>query len=442
MAMARERMAHDSAAPGVLAGLRVLDLTGPIGHYAGRLLADLGADVIKLEPPGGDPARRWAPTLPNVEAPEASVAFVLLNANKRGLTLNIEDERGRAAFLRLLATAGVLLESWTPSEAARLRLTDEVLGEACPDLIHASITGWGVSGPYAEWAYADIVANAMSGVMTLAGFIDGPPEQLPDHQGYHTASINAAAGVLAALLHRDATGEGQRVESSMFESLLMAEETAMQQADILGTDRARTGGQGALGFKMPGLGIYETTDGHVYSMCTGNAGSGFPGLVQLIRALEGSTPLDAEPYASFIATSMTTSQIMALMEDPARAPEVRRLLAGIEDEVAAFFARHPKETVYVRGQGLRALVGAVNGPTDILASAQLDARGWWRDIDDPTRGRLRYPGPPWALERTPATLRRPAPLLGEHTDEVLAEAGLGASERTALRAAGIAGGAR
>lgn len=435
-------MTHKTDAPGALSDLRVLDLTRPAGHYAGRLLADLGADVVKVEPVEGDPARLWAPCLPGVPVVEASVSFVLLNANKRGVALDLHDERGRAAFLRLLATADVLLESWTPAEAARLRLTDDILRETCPDLIHASVTGWGTSGPYAEWAYADIVANAMSGVMALAGFADGPPEQLPDHQGYHAASINAAAGVLAALLHRDATGEGQRVEASMFESLLMAEETAMQQADILGADRSRTGGLGALGFKMPGLGIYETTDGHVYAMCTGNAGSGFPGLVQLMRALEGSTPLDAEPYASFIATSMNTARITVLMADPSRAPQLRDLLAGIEAEVVAFFTRHPKETLYVRGQELRVLVGAVNGPADILASQQLAARGWWREIEDPARGHLRYPGFPWALAGTPASLRRPAPLLGEHTDEVLAEAGLADEERVALRAAGIAGGAR
>ena len=409
--------------PAALSDIRVLDLSRPIGHYAGRLLADLGADVIKIEPLEGDPARSWTPSLPGVPAIEASVLFVLLNANKRGVTLDLSRQDGRATFLRLLASADVLLESWTPSEAARLGLTDEVLGAARPDLIHASITGWGSTGPYAEWAYADIVANAMSGVMTLAGFVDGPPEQLPDHQGYHAASINAAAGVLAALLHRDATGEGQRVEASMFESLLMAEETAMQQADILGTDRARTGGQGALGFKMPGLGIYETTDGHVYSMCTGNAGSGFPGLVQLMRTLEGSTHLDDEPYASLIATSFSTSQIMGLMEDPVRAPTVRAMLVEIEAEVIAFFGRHPKESIYVRGQELRVLVGAVNGPADILASTQLAARDWWREIEDPARGRLRYPGFPWALTGTPATLRLPAPTLGQHSEEVLSEIG-------------------
>jgi len=434
-------MAHETDVPGVLSDLRVLDLTRPIGHYAGRLLADLGADVVKVEPVDGDPARRWAPLLPDVPAPEASVSFVLLNANKRGIALDLEDERGRALLLRLLATADVLLESWTPAERARLHLTDEILRHARPDLIHASVTGWGTSGPYAEWAYADIVANAMSGVMTLAGFVDGPPEQLPDHQGHHAVSINAAAGVLAALLHRDATGAGQVVEASMLESLLMAEETAMQQADILGTDRARTGGQGALGFKMPGLGIYKTTDGHAYAMCTGNAGSGFPGLVQLIRTLDGASPLDDEPYASFIATSMNTAQITLLMADPARAPQVRDLLAEIEAEVVAFFARHPKETVYVRGQELRVLVGAVNGPRDILASRQLAARAWWREIEDPLRGHLRYPGFPWALAGTPASLRRPAPRLGEHTDEILGEAGLGAGERTLLRAAGVIGGA-
>ncbi len=130
-----------SPALAALGDLRVLDLTGPIGHYAGRLLADLGADVIKVEPPDGDPARRWAPSLPGIAEPEASVAFVLLNANKRGITLDLAAAAGREAFLRLLSTVDVLLESWAPSEAVHLRLTEEVLRDSRPDLIHASVTG-------------------------------------------------------------------------------------------------------------------------------------------------------------------------------------------------------------------------------------------------------------------------------------------------------------
>ncbi|MPZ99825.1 MAG: hypothetical protein GEU80_10915 [Dehalococcoidia bacterium] len=407
----------DGHAPGVLSDIRVLDVSGPIGHYAGRLLADLGADVIKVEPPEGDPSRRWGPFLPGVDAPEDALGFLLLNANKRGVTLDLQDAAGRDAFLRLMATADVLIESWRPSEAAAFGLTPEVLLEARPDLIHASVTGWGLTGPRAEWAFADIVALAMSGVMALAGFPDGPPEQLPDHQGYHAASIDAAAGIMAAVLHRDASGEGQHVEVSMQEALSMAQETAMQSADILGVDRERTGGAARA---LPGLGVYPTADGYIYAMCTGNAGSGFPGLVGLMRDLGGVEDLDEEPYASFIATSMNANFVLAAMQDPKKAEPLQEILGHMQEVVTRFFAAHRRQLLYEQGQERRVLLGMVSTPADISASPQLNARDWYVEVDDPGRGRrFRYPGPPWQLHGTPATVRRPAPLLGEHNGEVL-----------------------
>jgi len=425
--------------PGALDDLLVIDATGPIGHYGGYLLADLGAEVVKLEPLAGDPARTWAPYLPDTPAPEAGLQFILLNANKRSLALDLATPAGRESFLALLARADVLLESWSPSEAAALNLTPEVIEATNPGLVHASVTGWGLTGPYADWAYADIVACAMSGVMNLAGFPDGPPEQLPDHQGYHCASINAAAGVLAAVLHRDATGEGQRVEVSMHESLLMSEETAMQQADILGVNRQRTGGGGATGFKMPGLGVYDTADGALYSMCTGNAGSGFQGLVELMREFDGPSEIHEEPLFTFVQTRMNTALLVQAMSNPEGAKEIFGTLQKIDAIATDFFKRHPTQKLYTRGQELRVLLGPINAPRDISESEQLAARDWYRTIEDPGRGRsLRYPGPPWQLRGTPATLRRPAPLLGQHTTEVLAEAGLAAADIEALIQAGAA----
>jgi len=423
--------------PGALDDLRVIDATGPIGHYAGRLLADLGADVIKVEPLAGDPARLWPPFLPDAPAPEGGLLFLLLNANKRGVRLDLSDERSREAFLRLVGTADVLIESWSPGEADGLHLTDEVLREARPDLIRCSVTGWGLDGPSAGLAYADIVTCAISGVMQLAGFPDGPPEQLPALQSHACASINAAAGILAALLHRDATGEGQRVEVSAQEALLMAQETAMQGADINGVDRVRNGGAGVLPVKMPGLGVYEVQDGFVYAMCTGTAGSGFAGLVRLMTDMGFEHGLERDPYATFIRTSMTTAQVTALLQNPAQSDRIRSLLEEIEVIVSAFFRRYPKETLYVQGQERRALIGAVNGPREISESVQLAARDWFRSIDDAGRGRtLRYPGPPWHLHGTPATLRRPAPLLGEHNNEVFLESGLAPDAIAALTSDG------
>ena len=425
---------------GALDDIRVLDVAGPIGDYAGRLLADLGADVIKVEPPGGDPARGYPPFLRDVDTPENGLEFLLLNANKRGVTVDVARAEGRDLFLRLVASADVVIESWRPQEVEALQLTSDTLLEARPELIHASVTGWGLTGPRAQWAYADIVGVAMSGVMTLAGFPDGPPEQLPDLQGYHCASINAAAGVLAALLHRDATGEGQRVEVSMQEALSMAQETAMQTADVLGVDRARTGGLGTLGIAMPGLGLYECSDGYVYMMASGvGAGSGFQGLMELMDKTGDATPLREDPLASFIEESLLTGEARALlMKGSEQAEALSEPLERIDEAVIDFLRGHPKQYIYEEGQKRRVLVGMVSTPQDISRNPQLEAREWFVEIEDRGRGkRLRYPGPPWRFKATPATLRRPAPMLGEHNEEIFGEIGLEPALVGALARAGV-----
>ena len=414
-----------------LEGVRIIDASGPIGHYAGRLLADLGADVIKVEPPGGDPARQWAPFLPEVEAPESALQFLLLNANKRGVTLDLTTPRGRELYLELVKTADVVMDSFSPAEAARLKLATDDLTAVKPQIIHTSVTGWGLTGPRANWAYSDIVGCAMSGVMTLAGLSDGPPEQLPDVQGYHCASIDAAAGTMGALVYHQATGLGQRVEVSMQEALSIAQETAMMTADILGTNRER--GVPMRGFTIPGTGLYETVDGHVYMLASGIAGAGFVGLVSFMAETGDAEDLTAEPYHTFIREKMNTNFIMSLMADPEQAGPAMEILAHLDEVVRTFCAKHPKLYLYEEGQQRRILVGMVNTPEDILESPQLEARDWFVNLDDPGRGvTLRYPGPQWQLQGTPATLRRAAPLLGEHNGEIFGELGVGAGELAEL----------
>jgi benzylsuccinate CoA-transferase BbsE subunit len=221
----------------------------------------------------------------------------------------------------------------------------------------------------------------------------------------------------------------------MQEALSMAQETAMQGADILGEDRVRGG---ALAFRLPGLGLYECADGYVYMMAAGLAGSGFPGLLELMVETDEAGDLTEEPYATFIAESMNRGLLTAAAQDPATLEELMGTLEHIDEIVCAFLLNHPKQYVYQRSQEYRVLVGMVSTPQDISNSPQLAARDWWREIDDPGRGRtLRYPGPPWQLRGTPATLRRPAPLLGEHNEELFLEVGLAAGEIGALARAGV-----
>ncbi len=419
---------------GALADVRVLDITGPIGHYAGRLLADLGADVIKVEPPGGDAARRYRPALPQIAPLEGGLQFLLLNANKRGALLDLDHERGRAALLRLVAGADIVLESWRPQEARRLRLTDAELREANPALIHTSITGFGLSGPHAEWAYADIVGVATSGVMNLAGFPDGPPESLPDHQGYHCASLDAVAGTLTALLHRDLGGPGQLVEVSMQEALSIAQETALQNYDIRDVILERLGEASQVNpMNLPGFGLYECREGMVYIMTTGTAGAGFAGLVEMMDEHGQAGDLKDEPHWSFIQTQMDGANLRRLLTDDESRTDVQRFLDHLEQLVTAFMRAHAARYIYEEGQRRRVLVGLIATPADISADPHLLARDWFLEIEDAARGAtLRYPGFPFRLQATPTTLRRPAPLLGEHTSEVLAEAGLDDDEIAAL----------
>lgn len=194
----------------------------------------------------------------------------------------------------------------------------------------------------------------------------------------------------------------------------------MMTADILGTNRERTGGRSALGIDMPGVGLHPAADGYVYLMASGTAGSGFDGLLALMAEQGAAEDLLDEPYTSFIATSMNRNFLMELMANEQRRDEVAATLAHISQVVHRFVAAHPMRWLYEEGQQRRVLVGMVSAPEDIVSNRQLEARRWWLEIDDPVRGRkLRYPGFPWQLRGTPASLRRPAPALGEHNAELL-----------------------
>ena len=251
--------------PSALGDIRVLDLSGEMGMYCGKLLADLGADVIKIEPPGGDPARRVGPFYHDEPDVEKSLSFFYLNTSKRGITLNLELSDGRELFRRLVRTADVVVESFPPGYLDGLGLGYQGLCQIRPDIILTSITGFGQWGPHARYKAPDIVGVAMSGVMWLAGYMDDPPNLPYGNQGYLSASIQAAAGTLMALYHRDLTGEGQQVDVSMQEALSIAQETAMQTWDMNQAVRLREGAS-RLGLIVPGIGPYQCKDGWVFCL--------------------------------------------------------------------------------------------------------------------------------------------------------------------------------
>jgi benzylsuccinate CoA-transferase BbsE subunit len=400
-------------APSALDDIRVLDLTGEMGAYCTKLLADLGADVIKIEPDSGDPARAIGPFLHDEAGPDRSLPFLNLNTSKRGISLDLDSEEGRAAFRKLVPTADIVVESFAPGYLDGLGLGYDGLCALRPDIILTSISGFGQSGPHAGYLAPDIVGVAMAGIMWLAGDPDDPPNVPYNNQGYLSASIQAAAGTLMALYHRDVAGEGQHVDVSMQEALLIAQETAMQAYDLNKSVRGRTGRRGALPVNVPGLGPYEAADGWIWGYVGAPGGAPWPDLLQWMVDEGKAEDLTEEPYKSVI-DQLNLRFLTSLLLNPEEGEKHRPTLIHIGEVVERFFAGKPKWEIYEQGQGRRLLIGIVSTPEDLVKNPQLNARDWFQRL-----GEVTYPGPPYRLSETPWRLARPAPKLGEHNAELL-----------------------
>ncbi len=401
-----------------LDGVRVLDLTSEMGHYCGKLLADLGADVIKVEPVGGDPSRARAPFLRGEPGRETSLRFWYFNANKRSVTVDLEQFDGRWLFGKLVETADIVIESWTADERSRLDAQDisaERFLDAQPSLVWVSITGFGLDGPRAGWQVTDLIAQAASGVATLSGYPDGEPMRIAGNQAYIVAGLSAAQGALLALLEAEAGGRGQRVESTMQEALSICQETSHLQWDFQGSSRARVGEQ----HRMPGIGTYQTLDGYIYSS-VGIPGFGAP-WSELIRWMDEEGQAEDLTEPQFAETFDSFNLRMLGVEE-----ELQRLapiLDRAHEVLTSFYAGKTSLEAYEQGQARRLLIGMVASPADIAEDEHLNAREWWLEFDQPTTlgaddARLRMPGPPYRLTATPTAIRRPAPRIGEHNQEV------------------------
>jgi len=257
----------------LLGDLRVLDLTDEKGVYCTKILADLGADVIKIERPGGDPMRDNGPFYHDIPHRERSLYFWQFNANKKGITLNLESADGRAIFKRLVKTADILVETYRPEYLDGLGLSYEELSKINPALIVTSITGFGSSGPYKDYKGSDIVGVAMGGMMNVCGHRDTPPVMPFGEQAHHTASSYAAIASLIALYHRDATGKGQHIDVPMQSCVAFSLEFTnlwyIYWGEVLGRRGTVHGSSGPAAYAPN---VYPCKDGH---MCT------FPGIVPM-----------------------------------------------------------------------------------------------------------------------------------------------------------------
>ncbi len=401
-----------------LEGLHVIEFCDQLGSYCGRLLADLGADVIKVEPPGGGIQRKTPPFYRDAFNPDTSIAFWVHNTSKRSVVLDLETAEGQALARKLVLNADVVLEDYAPGFMPAHGLGYEELSEADQALVYTSITGFGQSGPHAGFAYTDIVGQAMGGIMQLAGEMADPPVMIYGNQADVSASIHAAQGTLVAVLHAEATGVGQQVDVSAQDAISMSMETAMMTWDLQKRNRVRTGALGMLPVQLPGAGVYQAKDGWVSFFVVAPGGADWPELVDWMKERGMAGDLVDEPYASF-AASLNMATITRVIGDPAAAKESMPLLLHINDQLKRFVATMTAGEAYEEGQGRRLLVGICSTPKDLAENTQLRARDWFQRLEfEFLNSTVEFTGPPYRLSESPTVIRRP-PRLGEHTLEIL-----------------------
>jgi crotonobetainyl-CoA:carnitine CoA-transferase CaiB-like acyl-CoA transferase len=402
---------------GPLAGLRVVDCSTVLaGPYCTMLLADLGADVVKVEPPEGDATRGWGPPWVGSEADGTRTAayYLSVNRNKRSVRLDLKQPEGREVLRRLLAGADVLVENFRSGGLARLGFGDDDLSAINPGLVRLAITGYGSTGPDAERPGYDFVIQAVSGLMSITGASNedgGGPTKVGVAIADVIAGLQGAVAVLAALAARGASaaGAGQRVDVSLLGSTLAILVNQAQNAFVGGE------APGRLGNAHPNIVPYETfptADGEI-AIAAGSERQ-WP---RLCRALG----------------------LPALADDPRFATNGDRV-ANRRELIATLRERLAERT---SAEWLTALdaaevpAGPINDVAEAFASPWATARGMTIDLDHPVLGRTRQVAPPFDLSLTPASVRTPPPLLGEQTDEILTELGYGATEIDALRQAGV-----
>ena len=387
--------------PGPLAGLRVLELSGSLGHYCGKLFADLGADVVLVEPPGGTPLRREPPSA-GAEDDSESIPFQYLNTNKRSLCLDL-DQPGDAATLRALAgRADLVIETERPGVQERRGLGWATLSSTHPGLVLTSITPFGQDGPYAGLDGDDLIASALGGLLYLGGYADGEPIRPAGEQAVLAADLFGAVAAMLALTHAELTGQGQHVDVSMMEAVVVGLENAPQFYDLEAVVRHRNGGVQ----RLAGTGVFACADGLVCLLATGFGGTQH--WAKLVAWLEAETGAELGQFQD-----PRWSRTEFLVTAPAKA-EFSEFFAG-------FCATRAQRDLYHRAQSWRVPLCPVSAPRDVLSDAQLAFRSYFAEVTRADGSVLTMPGAPYRLSRTPWSIRRPAPRLGEHSREVLAE---------------------
>jgi len=390
---------------GILSGIRVLDCSiAMAGPFAAQRMGDMGADVIKVEPTTGEWQRHVSAG--GARGNQINVSFLSLNRNKRSLAVDLKAAEGKALLLEMVKTADVFLQNYRPGVAARLGVDYETLSKINPRLIYVSMSGYGEDGPYKNYPGQDLLLQAMSGAMMSSGSADQPPSPAGQYLVDAITAYTAFEGALAALFHRERTGEGQLVQINMLDAITTIQMQEMSVFTVGGKPQTRSAEPHAHSYIRAPYGVFATSDGYI--------SIAMASLKTLGRLIE-------EPFFADLddETDSWTHR------DEIYACVRRRLVSRTSEEWLALFREND------------IWCGPVYGYADVVDDPQIKHNGTFVEYDHPTEGRVKTPGFPIRFSKTPSVIERGAPLVGEHTREILGEAGHDPARIEALIAAGV-----
>jgi benzylsuccinate CoA-transferase BbsE subunit len=382
---------------------RVLDLTDEKGFLCGKILGDLGADVIKVERPSGDPARRIGPFYNNVPDPEKSLHWFAFNSSKRGVTLNLEHAEGREIFRTLSSRADVVIESFPPGRMKNLGLGYEELCARNPRLIMTSITPFGQTGPCKDDKASDITLLAMSGLMRITGDRDRPPLRMCLDQSYSLASAHAAVGTLLALKHRQVSGEGQQVDVSVYECAVRAnyrEPVRWEHEKKLGHRLGNLFSRGRISRRQ----LWPCKDGYVTWM------------------LVPENPKAMRAFIEWMEAEDQVGRWKEVKDERSLATLTQDDLVSLEETIGTFISTHTLHELESASLQRGLLLSPVSNIEGVARDENLIFRGYWQEVEHPEWGvSITYPGFTFLTKGAENRIRSRAPLVGEHNAQVYGE---------------------
>ncbi len=409
----------------MLNGCRALDFTDEKGFVCGKILADLGVDVIKVERPNGDPSRRMGPFWKDVPHPEKSLGWLAYNANKRGITLNIETTDGREIARELVKSADFVVESFPPGYLEGRGLDYSTLKEINPGLVHVSITPFGQKGPYEAFRGCDLVVMSMSGLLYLTGDADRAPLNIGLPQSHLLAGADAAVGAMIGYYHREMTGRGQHVDVSMQQSAAWFLANTVPCWELARMNPQRVGAMRSMNARATTQRqVWPCRDGYVFFFMLGGE-SGAKPFRRLVKWMDDEGMGDEHLRSiqwELLDWGMVTQESLDRISQP----------------IERFFMSRTRKQVQKAAEERNIAMYCLSSMEDLVYDKHLRDRQFWIDVEHPEFG-MKLPLPRQFAEMSEQPQREPfrAPLIGEHNAEVFGELGLSSQDLVMLEGAGV-----